>query len=234
MVTGLDRDGLYIGGKWVDAASDEQLAVVNPATEEVIGHVPQASVGDVDRAVEAARRAHDEGPWRRMAPRARSDALLRFLQVVADRRNDLVDLIIAEAGAARPIAQALQFDTPLRYANWFAERAATFPFQDPLPPQVSPRGLGQGVILKEPIGVIAAITPFNFPLYLNLVKIVRSCPRSQWATRSYCGRHRSRRSRRSCWARSRARPISRRACSTSSPATSPRASTSPPTPASTW
>jgi aldehyde dehydrogenase (NAD+) len=106
-----------------------------------------------------------------MSPRERSDALLRFTQVILDRRADLVDLIIAEAGAARPIAEAMQFDTGLRYTSWFAERAATFPFVEPLPPQVSARGLGQGTILKEPVGVVAAITAFNFPLYLNLAKV---------------------------------------------------------------
>ncbi len=172
MGTELKRYRLYIDGEWVDASSDDESAVINPATEEVIGTVPQASTVDVDRAVAAARRAFDDGPWARMSPRERSDALLRFMQAVADRRGELVDLIVAEAGCARPYAQALQFDTPLRYAFWFAERAATFPYLDPLPPQTGARGLGQGVILKEPIGVVAAITPFNFPLYLNLVKVL--------------------------------------------------------------
>lgn len=162
---------LYIDGEWVEAASDEELAVINPATEEVIGHVPQGSVVDIDRAVAAARRAFDEGPWPRMSPRERSDILLRFTQAVADRRAELVELIISEAGSARVIAEALQFDTPLRYTFWFAERAASFPYLDPLPPQAGPRGLGQGVILKEPVGVVGAITPFNFPLYLNLAKV---------------------------------------------------------------
>ncbi|HWC38606.1 MAG TPA: aldehyde dehydrogenase family protein [Acidimicrobiales bacterium] len=171
MTTTTKTYDLYIDGKWVAASSDEELETVNPATEEVIGRVPLASRDDVDRAVDAARRAFDEGPWPRMSPRQRSDVLLRFTQTVADRRSALVDLIIAEAGSARPIAEALQFDTPLRYTFWFAERAATFPFLDPLPPQVGPRGLGQGVILKEPVGVVAAITPFNFPLYLNLAKV---------------------------------------------------------------
>ncbi|MBV8951596.1 MAG: aldehyde dehydrogenase family protein [Actinobacteria bacterium] len=171
MTTTFKSNGLYIDGAWVDASGDDAVAVVNPATEEVISHVPQASTADVDRAVAAARRAFDDGPWPRLSPRQRSDMLLRFMQAVSDRRAGLVDLIIAEAGSARPIAQALQFDTPLRYAFWFAERAASFPFLDPLPPQPGARGLGQGVILKEPIGVVAAITPFNFPLYLNLVKI---------------------------------------------------------------
>jgi acyl-CoA reductase-like NAD-dependent aldehyde dehydrogenase len=83
---------LYIDGKWVDASSDEELATVNPAIEEITGHVPQASTDDVERAVDAARRAFDEGPWPRMSPRERSDALLRFTQTVADWRSKLVDL----------------------------------------------------------------------------------------------------------------------------------------------
>jgi aldehyde dehydrogenase (NAD+) len=163
---------LYVGGNWVASEGDEALDVINPATEEAIGQVPQASIADVDRAVAAARLAFDEGPWARMSPRERSDALLRFCQVVADRRPELVDLIIAEAGSARPIAEMMQFDTGFRYAEWMAERTASFPFQDPLPVQAGARGLGQGVIVKEPLGVVAAITPFNFPLYLNLSKVV--------------------------------------------------------------
>ena len=172
MSTVLKSPQLYIGGAWVDASGGAEVAVVNPATEEVIVQVPQASLADVDRAVETARRAFDEGPWPRMKPRERSDALVRFMEVITRRRSELVDLIIAEAGSARPIAEMMQFDTPMRYANWFAERAASFPFEEPLLPQVSARGLGQGAILKEPIGVVAAITPFNFPLYLNLVKVL--------------------------------------------------------------
>jgi aldehyde dehydrogenase (NAD+) len=172
MAIDLGNARLYIDGDWVGASGDDEVAVVNPATEEVISKVPQASVADVDRAVEAARRAFDDGPWARMKPRERSDLLTEFVQTIADRRGELVDLIVAEAGSARSIAEAMQFDTPMRYAAWFAERAATFPFVEPLLPQVSPRGLGQGAIFKEPAGVVAAITPFNFPLYLNLVKVV--------------------------------------------------------------
>ncbi len=172
MATTLRSYQLYVGGEWVDPSGDAALDVINPATEDTIGRVPQASVADVDRAVAAARHAFEEGPWPRMSPRERSDALLRFVEAVADRRAELVDLIIAETGAARPVAEALQFETGFRYAQWFAERTASFQYVDPLPPQSSARGLGQGVILKEPLGVVAAITPFNFPLYLNLSKVV--------------------------------------------------------------
>jgi aldehyde dehydrogenase (NAD+) len=172
MATALTSYRLYIDGVWVDASGEDVLSVVNPATEEAIGAVPQASVADVDRAVAAARRAFDDGPWPRLSARERSDVLVRFTQTIADRRAELVDLIIAEAGSARPIAEGFQFGAALRYASWFAERAATFPYLDPLPPQAGARGLGQGVIHKEPIGVVAAITPFNFPLYLNLAKVM--------------------------------------------------------------
>ena len=165
MATALKSYQLYIGGEWVEATSDDGLDVINPATEEVIGQVPQASVEDVDRAVAVARRAFEEGPWPRQSARERSDALLRFMQTVADRQAELLP-------GSRMVLDALQFDTGFRYAQWFAERTASFPYLDPLPPQAGARGLGQGVILKEPIGVVAAITPFNFPLYLNLSKVV--------------------------------------------------------------
>ena len=172
MATALQSRQLYIDGKWVDGSSDEQLEVINPATEDVIATVPQASTHDVDRAVAAARRAYEDGPWPRMSARERSDALVRFVQGIADRRSEIVDVIIAEAGAARPIAEAFQLGVPLQFSMWFAERAATFPYEEPLPPQVGPRGVGQGVILKEPVGVVAAITAFNYPLYLNLAKVL--------------------------------------------------------------
>ena len=142
MATALKNYQLYIGGEWVDATSDDGLEVINPATEETIGSVPQGSIADVDRAVGAARKAYADGTWRRMAPRQRSDALLRFMQVIADRKAELVDLIIAEAGAARWVADGLQFDTGFKYAQWFAERTASFPFQDPLPP---PRSLNPDI-----------------------------------------------------------------------------------------
>src|SRR5438105_14020661 len=100
MATALKNYQLYIGGEWVDATSDDGLEVINPATEETIGSVPQGSIADVDRAVGAARKAFEEGTWRRTPPRQRSDALLRFMQTIADRKALLAALLSAEAGAA--------------------------------------------------------------------------------------------------------------------------------------
>src|SRR6266508_1827229 len=106
MASALKSRQLYIDGKWVDGSSDDELEVINPATEEVITTVPQASIDDVDRAVSAARRAFEDGPWPRMSPRERSDILLRFVQAIADRRSELVDMIIATAAAGRRTTQA--------------------------------------------------------------------------------------------------------------------------------
>lgn len=171
MASALKTYGLFIGGAWVEGSGAGEVEVISPSTEEIIGRVPQASVADIEAAIRAARTAFDDGPWPRMAPKERSAVLLRFAEAIATRRAELLELIIDEAGSSRPIAETLQFDIPLGHAFWFAERAASYPFSDPLPPVVAAGGIGQGVILKEPVGVVAALTAFNFPVYLNLWKL---------------------------------------------------------------
>lgn len=161
---------LFIDGAWTPASSDDHLTVINPATEERIGEVAQASTSDVVRAIAAARRAFDEGPWPRMAPAERARYLAAFHAALVRRKEELVDLVVTEAGSTRMVADFLQVQTPLDHLAWWAERAASFPYMEPLPP-VTGMGLGQGVILKEPVGVVAAITPFNFPIFLNLWKL---------------------------------------------------------------
>lgn len=161
---------LFIDGAWTPGTGSEELEVINPATEETIGRVPQASTKDVILAVEAARRAFDEGPWGRSTPKERSRVLEKFHEKLTARKAELVDLTIREAGSTFLMADMLQVQTPLDHLGWWAERAATFPYIEPLPPMAG-MGLGQGAIHKEPVGVVAAITPFNFPIFLNLWKL---------------------------------------------------------------
>jgi aldehyde dehydrogenase (NAD+) len=104
---------LFIGGEWADSSGDEALDVINPATEEVIGTVPQATPADVDRAVTAAREAFDEGPWSRMTPRERGAIMLKMGAAFARRREQIVDLNIREAGSTRMLAEFLQRPRPL-------------------------------------------------------------------------------------------------------------------------
>lgn len=170
---------LYIGGQWSDAQDGEVVEVINPATEEIIARVPQATAADVTRAIRSAREAFDSGPWPRMTPRQRSAMLVRFADALERRRDDLVELNITEAGSARQLAEALQVDIPLAHFRDTAERVLlSFAFEQPMLPTVGQgllptvgQGLSQGVLLREPAGVASLISAYNFPLFLNLFKL---------------------------------------------------------------
>ncbi len=158
---------LFVDGEWVEPAGSGLQGVVNPATGEEIGSVPVASVADVRRAISAARRAFDQGPWGRSTPRERSQQLSRLADGFLVRLDELIELNIAEAGAVRALAESTQTRLAIEHLQNWAERAASFPYVEPLPPIEGPV-LGQGAILKEPVGVVAAVTPFNYPFYLNI------------------------------------------------------------------
>jgi len=162
---------LYIDGQWVDGSGTEYVDVINPATEEVIGTVPQATTADVDRAVQAARKAFDEGPWPRMSPRQRSVILLKMGEAFDRRRGELVDLNVREAGSIRMLAEFLQIGVPIDHFIDMADRVLLrFDFDEPMLPVVG-QGIGQGIITREPYGVAALISAYNFPFFLNLFKL---------------------------------------------------------------
>jgi aldehyde dehydrogenase (NAD+) len=162
---------LYIDGQWTDGTGTEVLSVVNPATEQEIGSVPQGTVTDAVHAIEAARRAFDDGPWPRMSAAQRSRVLLRISDGLKKRYDELVALSIAEAGSTRALANSLQVATPIEHFQDLVERILPrFDFENPLPPLKGYR-LSQGVVLREPAGVAALITAYNFPLFLNLFKV---------------------------------------------------------------
>ena len=162
---------LYINGEWLDGTGSDTVTVVNPATEEVIGTVPQATAGDVNRAVEAARAAFDEGPWPRMKPRERAAIMLKMGEAFRHRRADIVELNIREAGSVRMLAEFLQVGIPIEHFIDMAERVVPrFDFEQPMLPYVG-MGIGQGVIVREPYGVAGLISAYNFPFFLNLFKL---------------------------------------------------------------
>src|SRR3990170_9012081 len=92
---------MYIDGRWLDAEGGETFSVVNPATEESIGTAPNAGREEMRRAIEAARRAFDEGPWPRMAPRDRSRVIQQIADGLSAHRDALAALLTAEVGAAQ-------------------------------------------------------------------------------------------------------------------------------------
>ncbi|BBX21704.1 aldehyde dehydrogenase [Mycolicibacter terrae] len=169
--TPLATRGLYIDGGWTDGTGDDPITVLNPATEEAIAEVPQATVEDIDAAVGAARRAFDEGPWPAMTPTERARILAKMADELQRRRAELVELNITEAGCTRLISEYLQVGTPIDHFSDLATRVLPqFTFEEPVRPIIG-HGIGQGVVVREPYGVAGLITAFNFPFLLNLAKL---------------------------------------------------------------
>jgi len=166
--------GLFVGGGW--RPTKDAAPVLNPATEDVFVTAPWGAVADADAAVAAAREAFDNGPWPRLAPAERSEALTRLRDVLAAWADDVVGLVVAEAGIPVSIARPSQFDAPMQLFEFFIERCAMFEQIRSLPVTTfqNRQGstvLGAGVVQRSPRGVVTAITPFNAPFFVNLLKV---------------------------------------------------------------
>ena len=165
---------LYIDGRHADGTSDARIVVRNPATEETVAEVPDSSLGDVRRAVEAARRAFDEGPWPRLRPAERGAVLLRMAEELERRLPELVAVNMAEAGSVRGLAETLQTRVPVAHLRDMAERVIpAFAWERPMDPTIAPgAGIFQGVLRREAFGVCALISAYNFPFFLSMMKVV--------------------------------------------------------------
>lgn len=171
MVPHTEYAGLYINGEWLAPVSGNSEAVLNPATEEVIGHCPIGGAADVELALAAAREAFDSGPWPRlpMAERIKyMEALLAWFEQHAD---GIKALITAEVGVIQPALDRIQFGGPLEHCRYAIEEARKLQPKS-LPLEVLPFAVGGGQVVLDPVGVVTAITPFNVPFGLNIGKIV--------------------------------------------------------------
>jgi acyl-CoA reductase-like NAD-dependent aldehyde dehydrogenase len=159
-------DSVLIAGAWEPAAHGT-YQITNPATEEPAGFAPECSREQVERAARAARTAFERGPWPRMSGAERGALLRRAAELFEREKSGLVDLTMAETGALRLVAETQQVGAVgVRLAKYAALAAA--PAEEALPPQVlSARqggGVATGMAVREPIGVVACITPYNFPM----------------------------------------------------------------------
>ena len=162
-----DRDQLFIDGKWNAPESDSAITVISPHSEAVIGHAATAGPGDVNRAVDAARAAFDTGPWPRMQPAERIEALTRLAGIYKERRADMTELISAEIGAPISFAKRAQVMLPLTMLSAFCGLAASYEWQ-----QERPGLYGKNIrIVKQPVGVVAAVVPWNMPQFLTVTKV---------------------------------------------------------------
>jgi acyl-CoA reductase-like NAD-dependent aldehyde dehydrogenase len=158
-------DGHFIGGAWQKPSSDQRIDIISPVLEEVIGSVPAAVEEDVDRAVAAARRAFDEGPWPRMSPAERAAYLLRINEELAKRVPEMTASFTAEVGT--PTAVSLGFN---QWASVPWTDSATLHERFALEEQRTWDG-GSALVRQVPIGVVATIIPWNGPVTTASLKI---------------------------------------------------------------
>ena len=165
----------YIDGDWREPESDETIDVVNPATEEVIARVPKATPAEAERAIEAARRAFDEGPWPRMPGKERARILRGFADALWKRRDEFVDTVVGQGGCTVTQARTLQAYFPIQMMYRYAELAERNPVEHVVtsggPFRGNNPGVGTNMVVREPAGVVSAITPFNYPFFLNIQKL---------------------------------------------------------------
>ncbi|MFH8615695.1 aldehyde dehydrogenase [Streptomyces sp. NPDC017979] len=157
---------LFVGGEFTDPLGTDTIEVVSPHTEQVVGRVPHASRADVDRAVAAARRAFDEGPWPRTALAERIEVVTRIKDALAVRHEELARLISTQNGSpyswsvfAQALGAMMAWDSAITIARDFEheERRAG--------------ALGPILVRREPVGVVAAVVPWNVPQFTTAAKL---------------------------------------------------------------
>ncbi|MFD5625483.1 aldehyde dehydrogenase [Streptomyces sp. NPDC127072] len=164
--TALDRPAFFVGGTWLAPSTDERHVALEAATEEPIGTAAMAGPADIDAAVAAARAALDSGPWGRSTAAERAEVMRRFADAW-DRRADLATTLVSRENGM-PIALSRQTNGlgPAGHLRRNADLIEKFPLEAPRPSM-----RGATIVRREPVGVVAAITPWNFPLGLALSKL---------------------------------------------------------------
>ncbi|MPY61838.1 aldehyde dehydrogenase family protein [Streptomyces spongiae] len=154
------HDGMYIDGAWRPAVGRDTIAVVNPADEQEIDRVPAGTAEDVDTAVRAARAALPG--WAATPPAERGALIGALRDVLVARQDEIAETVTAEMGSPPPFAQKVQAGLPVLVAGSYAELAAEYAFEEKV---------GNSVVHHEPVGVVGAITPWNYPLHQIVAKV---------------------------------------------------------------
>ena len=152
----LFREACFINGKWMGAGSNETIDVTNPATGQVLGTIPRMGADETRTAIEAANRAYPG--WRQKTAKERSSILRRWFDLMIENQEDLAQMMTAEQG--KPLKEAMgEIVYAASFIEWFAEEGKRV-YGDTIPQHAAGKRI---VVTKEPIGVCAAITPWNFP-----------------------------------------------------------------------
>src|SRR3989454_5024923 len=160
MADAIKRDKLYIDGAWVAPSGTETIDVVNATTEEVMGTIPQATPDDVDKAVKAARKAFDS--WSQTSVEDRAKFLQRIHEGLNARSDEIATTVSQENGMPLGISKIAQAMLPIGNMAGFSQVAADYPFTETV---------GSSEVIKEAVGVVACITPWNYPLHQVVLKV---------------------------------------------------------------
>ena len=164
------KQQLLINGKWVDAASGKTFATYNPATGEVLAHVAEGDREDIDRAVKAARAAFETGPWSKISPATRGKMIWKLADLIEKHLEEFAQIESLDNG--KPLAIARVADVPLTiehmryYAGW-----ATKIEGNTIPLTLAPPSKFLAYTVREPVGVVGQIIPWNFPLLMAAWKL---------------------------------------------------------------
>jgi betaine-aldehyde dehydrogenase len=154
------HDKIYVNGEWVAPAGTGMIDVINSTTEEVMGRIPECNAEDVNRAVAAARAAFDS--WSTTATAERAAIIGRIAEGLKNRQSEIAGIIAAEVGMPLPLATAVQAGLPAVVMGSYAKLAAEYQFEE----QVN-----NSLVVKEPVGVVGCITPWNYPLHQVVCKV---------------------------------------------------------------
>ncbi|MDT0508437.1 aldehyde dehydrogenase [Novosphingobium sp. MMS21-SN21R] len=161
------RNSFFIGNEWVRPASSRKFTLVNASTEEMLGTVPEAVEADVDAAVGAARKALVDGPWAKATPGERAAVMERFIGALAARGDDIARAVSAQNGMPLAVSGPLEGQFSIGVMQYYAGLAGALG-----QPDVRPSQMGKETLVERtPIGVVAAIVPWNFPVTLALNKV---------------------------------------------------------------
>ncbi|NIB44069.1 aldehyde dehydrogenase family protein [Pseudomaricurvus alkylphenolicus] len=169
------RNQLFVNGQWLDSAHLQCQPIINPADESIITEAPLAGDEEVEHALVAARSAFDQGPWPQMSNQRRVSHLRDFHTYLLSQRERIIELIVAECGATQMAAAVMHFDMSMKHAAKLLEEALSLK-PESVALELSPAMdgttmLGGAQSVYEPVGVVAAITAYNFPYFLNIVKL---------------------------------------------------------------
>lgn len=162
----LDRLRFFVNGEWMEPKGVERHVAIDASTGEVIGTAALGSETDIDAAVQAARTALDEGPWSRTTSAERAAVMRRFAETLAARSEETSTLVSRENGMPITMSQGYNGAAPVGLLQMYAQSVESMPLE-----QVRPSPAGSTIVRREPVGVVGAITPWNYPQAIAMFKI---------------------------------------------------------------